>query len=85
MGASFSRDGARVVSAAEDGTARVWRTRWSDLVEYLRGATTATLTVEQRMILLGETEQEAREAYEAAERRMGRTPLPPDWKFNYPF
>jgi hypothetical protein len=37
------------------------------------------------MILLGETEPEARAAYEAAERQMGRTPLPPDWKFNYPF
>ncbi|HEY0375640.1 MAG TPA: TIR domain-containing protein [Pyrinomonadaceae bacterium] len=85
MSASFSPNGARVVSAAEDGTARVWRTRWSDIVEHLRGLTTATLTVEQRMILLGESEREARGAYEAAERRMGRTPLPADWKFNYPF
>ncbi|HEX8457045.1 MAG TPA: TIR domain-containing protein [Pyrinomonadaceae bacterium] len=80
--AQFSADGARVVSASEDGTVRVWRTRWPDLIAYLRSITTATLTVEQRMILLGETERDARAAYEKAERRMGRTPLSPGWKFN---
>ena len=85
MDAKFSDDGARVVSASEDGTARVWRTRWSDLLAHLRDVTTATLTIEQRIILLGETAQEAREAYDAAEHQRGRTPLPPDWKFNYPF
>jgi WD40 repeat protein len=81
--ASFSADGARVLSASEDGTARIWRTRWPDLITHLRGVTTATLTVEQRMTLLGETEQDAREAYEAAEKEMARTPLPADWRFDY--
>jgi WD40 repeat protein len=81
--ARFSADGTRVVSASEDGSVRVWRTTWADLLTYLRGVTTATLTVEQRMILLGETEQDARVAYERDERAMHRTPLPSDWKFNY--
>ena len=81
--AHFSKDGTRVVSAAEDGSVRVWRTTWPDLLSYLRGATTATLTVEQRMILLGETQQDARFAYERDERAMRRTPLPPSWRLNY--
>lgn len=83
--ARFSSDGKRVVSASEDGVVRIWRTRWADLLAYLRSVTTATLTVEQRLILLGETEADAREAYEASELQMGRTPLPRDWKFQYPF
>jgi len=71
--------------ASEERSVLVSRVIWRDLVAYLRGLTSATLTVEQRIVSLGETEAEARKAYEAEERRYGRTPLPPDWSFDYPF
>jgi hypothetical protein len=63
----------------------VWRTRWTDLKRAIRGRTTATLTSDQRITLLGEDEAEARLRYEASERGFGRTPLPRDWSFAYPF
>lgn len=83
--AAFSYDGSRVVTASEDGTARIWRIGWRDLVAHLRQLTSASLTMEQRMIYLGEIEADARTAYEQAEKRFGRTPLPANWQFNYTF
>ena len=83
--AAFSHDGSRVVTASEDGTARIWRIGWRDLVAHLRQLTSASLTTEQRMIYLGESEADARTAYEQAEKRFGRTPLPANWQFSYPF
>jgi WD40 repeat protein len=82
--ATFSADGARILTAAEDGLAYVWRTNWSDLVRASAARTTATLDVDQRMILLGESEADARRNYERAERRQGREPLPRGWTFTYP-
>jgi WD40 repeat protein len=83
--ATFSKDGSRVITASEDGTVRLWRIGWHDLVLYLTGLTSASLTEEERIILLGESETEARAAYEAAERHFGRTPLPKNWQFVFPF
>ena len=83
--ATFSTDGSRVITTSEDGTARIWRTGWNDLVLYLRSQTLASLTAEERLIYLGESESDARAAYEKEEKRFGRTPLPPNWQFDYPF
>ncbi len=83
--AAFSEDGSRVISTSEDGTARIWRTGWRELVSYLRSLTSASLTAEERMIYLGESESDARAAYEVGEKRFGRTPLPADWQFINPF
>ncbi|HYJ89381.1 MAG TPA: TIR domain-containing protein [Pyrinomonadaceae bacterium] len=83
--ANFSFDGSRIVTTSEDGTARIWRTSWRDLVSYLRTLSSASLTAEQRMIYLGESESDARASYEQEEKRFGRTPLPPNWQFSYPF
>ena len=83
--ATFSQDGSRVITTSEDGTARIWRTGWRELVLYLRSLTSASLTAEERMIYLGESESDARAAYEEQEKRFGRTPLPANWQFDYPF
>ena len=74
-----------MITASEDDTARVWNITWDGILAFLKSLSSASLTVEERMILLGEDESDAREAYEKAERGSGRTPLPKDWMFNYPF
>ncbi|HKO58175.1 MAG TPA: TIR domain-containing protein [Thermoanaerobaculia bacterium] len=80
----FVRDGQRAFTASEDGELRVWRTEWSDLVTASAARTTATLSIQQRMIALGETEADARVAFEKDERRYGRLPLPESSAFTYP-
>ncbi|MCH8039804.1 MAG: hypothetical protein IH977_05590 [Nitrospinae bacterium] len=72
--AAFSPDGTRIVTASGDRTARVWRVEWKTLLTYLREATTACLTKEQRIRYLGEEESQAQTAYETCERRYGRKP-----------
>jgi WD40 repeat protein len=84
-GADLSSDGLFAASASEMGNVLVSRVVWKDLVRYLRSLTSASLTVEQRIVFLGETENQARKAYEISERRFGRTPLPSEWSFEYPF
>jgi WD40 repeat protein len=79
----FTKDG-RVVSGSEDGTVHVRIAEWRRLVEHEASRTTATLTVPERMALLGEAPDVARRKYEAAERSHGRTPLTGTWKFSYP-
>jgi WD40 repeat protein len=76
LDAKFSADGTRVVTASEDGTAQVWRATWGELLTYLRQATTATLTLDERLILLREKEPDALKNYERRERAFGRTPSP---------
>lgn len=57
-------DGAdRVVTLGEDGRARIWRVSWASLHEYLTRATSACLTVSQRVRFLNETDQAASDAY----------------------
>jgi WD40 repeat protein len=83
--ARFSPDGKRVLGAIESGTVKIWRSDWRELTTFLRSRTSATLTTEQRASLLGEDEKTARSVYEAQERKFARTPLPPNWTFQYPF
>lgn len=80
----LSHDGSRVMSASENGRVLLFTARFEDLVAATAARTTATLTVDQRITLLGESPDEAYENYARAERRQGRTPLPPDWSFEYP-
>jgi WD domain, G-beta repeat len=72
----FSKDGSLIATSGADGTSRLWRnpigrappvrpassTSWSDLWKTLRDQTTACLTADERMRLLNEPEERAREA-----------------------
>ncbi|WP_437683406.1 nSTAND1 domain-containing NTPase [Sorangium sp. So ce131] len=75
--ASFSPDSQRVVTVSRDGSARVWAVSGPPLRKILAEATTECLSPELRKAYLGETEAEARAAYEACERSHGRLPTPP--------
>jgi WD40 repeat protein len=70
---AFSPDGDFLAAAAGDGTTRIWRTPtgaptppvstdWKALSAELRTRTTACLTRQDRIRLLGETDEEARAA-----------------------
>ncbi len=74
--AEFSTDGTRIVTASA-GTVRIWRVDWSTLLALLRSATTVCLTVDDRQRYLGESESEARAAWEACERAHRRTAVRP--------
>jgi WD40 repeat protein len=80
---AFTNDG-RVVSASEDGTARIQLATWAALVAANSRRTTAALTIPQRMLLLGESSGDARKQYDERERAFGRLPLAASWKFSYP-
>jgi hypothetical protein len=73
--ASFSPDGQRVVTASEDGTARVWPSSIPELQRLLREANADCLPPEARRVYLDETEAQAQERYEACERSYGRPPF----------
>jgi WD40 repeat protein len=81
IAAEFVDGHSRLVTFNEGGAAQVWRVGWSDLVRYLREATSATLLPDQRIHFLGETRKEARRKYEADERAHGRTPLPEGYQY----
>ncbi|WP_043432958.1 hypothetical protein, partial [Cystobacter fuscus] len=73
--ATFSPDGQRVVTASLDGTARLWTLSIDRVRQRLREANNDCLSVGDRMTYVGETENQAREHYEACERSYGRVPL----------
>ena len=75
--AAFNAAGDRIVTASSDGTARIWRASWPALLAFLREATTACLTDDQRIRYLGASPAEAHDADAACERAHGR-PAPPD-------
>jgi WD40 repeat protein len=80
----FTDHDARAFTATEDGVVRLWTSGWPELIARTAARTTATLTIDQRMNVLGETADNARRNYETAERRLHRIPLSPDWTFAYP-
>jgi WD40 repeat protein len=75
VSAAFSPDGQWVVTASEDGTARLWTLSIDRVRQRLREANKDCLSVDDRMTYVGETEDQARERYEACERSYGRVPL----------
>ncbi len=77
---ALNRDGS-FLATYDDNTVKVWPTSvlnvpqdWQGLIQYLRSATTACLFADNRVRLLGESEEAARTAYEQCERGFGRTP-----------
>lgn len=75
--ATFSPDGRELATALADGTVRVSSIEWPLLRSRLAAATSACLTIAQRLHLLGEPEEEARTRYAACERHHGREPAAP--------
>ncbi|AUX44748.1 uncharacterized protein SOCE26_062160 [Sorangium cellulosum] len=73
--AAFSADGRRVITAAGDGSLRSWAVSSEALQRRLRKATTECLSVEMRLIYLGESAVDAQKRHEACERSHDRTPL----------
>ena len=73
-GVAFHPDGRRLATASLDRTVRLSLIDWGELVHALRAATTACLTVDQRVTHLDESHDKARAAWQACERRFGRAP-----------
>jgi WD40 repeat protein len=70
--AAFRPGGSGVVTGSDDGRVRLWRTEVRDLIEHLRRTSTACLTPAERAQFLGETDRQARTAYNACEAHHGR-------------
>ena len=76
--AAFSEDGQRVGIKYWDPyqngehEIQIWDIGWKRLIRYLKQATTACLTVQQRGLYLQEDSERAKANYEACERRYGR-------------
>jgi len=72
----FDDNESRVLGVYESGIAMVSRVSWPEIATFFGSATTATLLPDQRIQQLRESPAEAKERYEASERRFQRTPLP---------
>ena len=61
--AEFSPEGSpagqRILTASKDGSVRLWRYRWDDLVDALNDSTRLCMTKVQRKDYLGESEEDA--------------------------
>lgn len=75
--AAFSADGSYVVTGQSDGSLLLWRVSEKRLHQYLKDASSACLSVEQRCRLLGEFEWQARRGFRKCEMLAGR-PEPRD-------
>jgi WD40 repeat protein len=71
--AAFRPGTSDVVTGSDDGEVRLWRTAARDLIDYLRGASTACLTPSERERFLGESEKKASSAYDACEAKHRRS------------
>jgi WD40 repeat protein len=74
---AFSPDGRELATAYADGAIRIAAIDWPLVRRRLVAATSACLSVAQRLHLLAETEDEARDRSAACERGHGRPPQPP--------
>jgi WD40 repeat protein len=72
--AAFSPDSTRVVTIADDRTARIWSISWPELLSILQRSTTACLQPEQRVQLLLEDRETALMRSASCEKRQGREP-----------
>jgi WD40 repeat protein len=70
------REPIQVATGSDDGKVRLWGISLSALVDYARYATTACLTVEDRVRFLAESRTEARHSFEQCERGNEREPPP---------
>lgn len=59
----FNREGTKAITTSNDGQVQIWRIDWNLLINYLRRATDACLSADQRVRLLGETPQTAEAEY----------------------
>lgn len=69
------RADAHIVTGTADGAVRLWRIQLSELEDYLDKETTACLSTQSRVQLLGEFAPDARKRYESCEARYQRTPV----------
>jgi hypothetical protein len=74
VAAAWSPDGSRIVTASEDGAARIWPLTIGALQRTLRAATTDCLSPEQRQLHLGEAVFAALAGHVACELAQGRRP-----------
>lgn len=65
-----------MVTAHEDGSARLWFLSVDGLRQQLRDANHNCMPPGMRQTYLGEQEDESQKGYEACERSYGRTPRP---------
>jgi WD40 repeat protein len=70
--AAFRPRTTEVVTGADDGRVRVWRTDVGQLLDYMKGSSTACLTPSERVRFLGESENGAGSAYAKCEALNGR-------------
>jgi WD40 repeat protein len=74
---AFSPDGRELAIASADGSILIAAVDWPLVRQRLVAATSACLAAAQRLHLLGESEEEARDRFLDCERRHGREPAPP--------
>jgi WD40 repeat protein len=73
--ASFSPDDRHVLTTSVDGTVRIWPITWPELLDRLQTVTSACLSADQRMRLLGESVRQANdEARICTQRPVSRRP-----------
>jgi hypothetical protein len=73
---AFGPDGRELAIASGEGAVRISAVDWPLLRTRLATATSACLTVAQRLHLLGESEAESRARFAACEERHGRSTPP---------
>ena len=71
---AWSADGRRLITGSAGGRVLIWPVSWRDLLNYLKEATTACLTAEQRRQYLGEAFSDARREFQRCEEAHGRPP-----------
>jgi WD40 repeat protein len=75
LAAAFDPSDAHIVTGTREGVVRLWRVTLPALTEYVTTVSRACLTPGMRVQHLGESEEQARSAYERCERSYRRTPI----------